>query len=354
MKTAIRIILGLIVLGGLIAAGSWKLKENKKTIEDSAKLTQERNTEMPVNTAIIGKKDITGGISVTGTYQPFKELAVISDAQGRITQLNVKDGDVVREGAVILAVDNDLLKNQLDIAKVNLKKTENDLTRLRNLLGDGGVTQQQIDDAENGIENMKANIRSLEKQISLTLMKAPITGTVSGKSIERGGVVAPGMKIMDLINVQRLKMKVYLTEDEVMQVKKGQRVELKADLYPTRGFVGVVNLIDVKADNSKRFLVEVELDNPGGSLKAGMDGTALFNAGRSMSILALPRASIVGSVRDAKVYVVQNGVAELRKVQLGNIYGEYVSILSGLSEGDEVVRAGQINLEDGMKVRVEK
>lgn len=355
MKNIIRILIALVVIGGLAAVTAWKLGKNKEKIEADGKLTQVRNTEIPVKVATMGSQNIQGGFEINGTFQPIKQLTVMSEAQGRITQLNVKDGSFVSEGAVILAVDNDLLENQLELARVNLKKAENDVNRLKNLLGDGGVTQQQVDDVQNGIDNIKANIKNLEKQISMTYVKAPISGTVSGKTIEKGAFLAPAMRIMDIIDVRRLKMAAYLTDDEVLQVKKGQRVELRTDVYPNKAFVGVINLIDVKADNAQRFLVEIELDNPASTpLKAGMDGVAEFNTGRSVSILALPRECIVGSARDAKVFVVENGVAKLRTIQLGNIYGDYAAVLSGLKAGEVVVSSGQINLENDMKVRVEK
>lgn len=355
MKNIYRILLTLLVVAALVAAAAWKLGGNKKKIEEDSKLTQVRNTEIPVKVITLGKQNIQGGFEINGTFQPIKQLSVMSEAQGRITQLNVKDGSFISEGAVILAVDNDLLENQLDLARINLKKAENDLSRLKNLLGEGGVTQQQVDDATNGIDNIKANIKNLEKQISMTYVKAPISGTVSGKTIEKGAFLAPAMKIMEIIDVRRLKMAAYLTDEEVLQVKKGQRVEIRTDVYPNKAFVGVVNLIDVKADNAQRFLVEIELDNSGSTpLKAGMDGVAEFNTGRSISILALPRECIVGSVRDAKVFIIENGVAVLRPVQLGNIYGEYAAVLSGLKEGDVVVNSGQINLENNMKVKIEE
>ena len=355
MKNIIGIIITLIVVGGLTAAAFWQLGQNKKKIEADGKLTQVRNTEIPVKVVTLGTQTIQGGFEISGTFQPYKHLSVMSEAQGRITQLNIKDGGFVAEGAVVLAVDNDLLKNQLELARINLKKAENDVTRLKNLLGDGGVTQQQVDDAQNGIDNIKINIRNLEKQISMTYVKAPISGTVSGKTVEKGAFLAPAMKIMDIIDVRRLKMAAYLTDAEVLQIKKGQRVELHTEVYPNKNFVGVVNLIDVQADNAQRFLVEVELDNPASTpLKAGMDGIAEFNTGRSVTILALPRKCIVGSARDAKVFVIENGIAKLRPIKLGSIYDDFAAVLSGLKVGEVVVSSGQINLEDNMKVKVEE
>ena len=354
MKKFIRILIVLLVAGAALAAIVWKLGENKKVINEQAQLAQERNDVIPVKTATLGRQDVRADFEASGVFQPFKELALISDVQGRITQLNVANGSFINEGAVVLAVDNDLLKNQLDITKVNLKKAESDLSRLKNLVGEGGVTQQQVNDAEIAVENLKAQIKGFDKQLALTVVKAPISGIVSGKTIEKGAYLGQGMQILNIVNIGRLKFQANLREEEVVQVKTGQKVELSADLYPDRKFVGVVTYIAVKSDNAKRFLVELELDNPAGApLKAGMNGHAFFSGGQSVNVLSLPREAIVGSVRDAQVFVVENNTARLKKVELGNIYGDFASVRSGLQNGDVVVVSGQINLEDGMKVTVE-
>ena len=353
MKKFISILITIVTVGGIIAAVAWKLTDNKEVIQQRATLAQQRNDVIPVRVVTLEQKSIPSNFEATGTFQPFKQLTLISDVQGRITQLNVDNGDFLKEGTTVLAVDNELLQNQLDITKINLDKAQRDYNRPKNLLGDGGVTQQQVDDAQLGIENLKAQIRGLEKQIRNTFIKAPIAGTVTNKKVEKGAFLAPSMPVLDIVNVGRLKMQVYLTEDEVFQVRKGQRVDLKADLYPDRKLSGTIGFIDVKADPAKRFLVEIEMDNNSANpLKAGMNGVAYFNTGRAVSILALPRESIVGSIRDAKVFVAKNGVVELRPVTLGNIYGAEVAVVNGLTAGEQVVISGQINLEDGRKIQI--
>jgi membrane fusion protein (multidrug efflux system) len=353
MKKILNILLTVLAVGALLAVIIWKLRDNKQVIEERARIAQTRNDVIPVRTARISRQTLAEDFSANGTFQPYKSMALVSEAQGKVTQLNYKNGDQVSEGAVVLAVDNEALQIQLDITRGNLKKAESDLARLKNLLGEGGVTQQQADDAQNGIDNLKGQIRSLEKQMRNTLVKAPIAGTVTGKTVEKGAFIAPAIKLMDIVNINRLKMQVFLTEEEVFQVKKGQTIEIAPDLYRNDRLRGTVSFIDVQADNSKRFLVEIELANPAGSpLKAGMNGRAFFSTGKQATILALPRESIVGSVRDARVFVVQDGKAVLKPVRLGRLFGEIAEIAEGLSEGDQVVISGQINLEDGTKIMV--
>lgn len=355
MKKFLNILLTLLVVGAIIAGIVWKLGDNKQVIEERAKIAQTRNDVIPVRVVEIKRANLAEDFSASGTFKPYKSLALISEVQGKITQLNYKDGDAVQEGAVVLTIDNEALQIQLDIAKVNVKKAESDLTRLKNLLGAGGVTQQQIDDAQNGIDNLKSQIRSLEKQMRNTQVKAPIAGTITGKTVEKGGFLAPAMKILDIVNIGRLKMQVYLTEEEVFQVKKGQQIELVADLYPDARLKGTVAFIDVQADNSKRFLIEIELNNPANSpLKAGMNGRAFFSTGKQVDILALPRECIVGSVRDAQVFLVEGSQVVRKPVRLGRIFGDVVEIMEGLSEGDVVVISGQINLQNGTKISIRK
>ena len=355
MKKVLNIIIYLAVFSAIGGAIYWKLGQNKQQIEKRAKIAQTRNDIIPVRVAAVSRQKLNADSSVSGTFQPYQQLAVISEVHGKITQLNYKNGDFVQAGAILLSLDNEAIQIQMDIAKVNLAKSEKDLGRLKNLLGEGGITQQQIDDIQNAVENLKGQIRTLDKQMRTTQVKAPISGTVTGRMVEKGAFVAPAMKILDIVNVNRLKMAVYLTDEEVFQVRKGQKVDIVPDLYAGARLSGIVTFIDVQADNSKRFLVEVELPNPSSSpLKAGMAGRAYFSSGKQTDVLALPRECVVGSVRDASVFVVLADKAVLRPVQLGRIFGGYAEILGGLKEGDQVVISGQINLQDGTKITVQE
>lgn len=349
MSKIIKSAIWIIIIGALSVAAYLKLGENKEKITAQANLAAQTTTDIPVTTAVVTNQTLNGNFDITGAFQPYKQVSVISDVQGKVTSLKVNNGDFVSEGSTILTVDNELINNELNVSQLNLKKAENDLSRLRNLLGEGGVTQQQIDDAQIQIENLKSRIVAGEKQLRTSTVKAPISGTVSGKRIERGSFIAPGTPIFEIVNVQRLKMTVSLNEGQVATVRKGQKVKVLSDLYPNKTFYGTVSFIDIKSDASKRFPVEIEIANDG-QLKAGMSGKAYFESGRSTTVMAIPRESFVGSLRDAKVFVVENNIAKLKSVKLGEIFGEQVEVLGGLKVGDVVVNSGQINLQDGSKI----
>ncbi len=352
MKKLIKISLWVVILGGLGFLAYNQLAKNKAKLEENTRLTQERNTDIPVITAQVSKAMLEGNFEVVGNFAPYKQVALMSEAAGKVRQLNFDNGTHVQAGATLALIDNDLLNIQLQTAKTNLAKAENDLQRLTNLLGEGGVTQQQLDDARLSIENLKQQIKLLEKQIAMSYVKAPISGVITNKMVEVGSLVAPAMALANITNISRLKMQVYLTEEQVVTVKKGQHISMQADLFPGKLFEGNITFIDVNAGPSRRYLVEIEINNSSETLKAGMTGTVFFEGGTNREVLAIPREAIVGSLQEAKVYLVENNKAILHPIEAGTVFGNKVQVRSGLTEGQVIVVSGQINLENGMNVQI--
>jgi RND family efflux transporter MFP subunit len=352
MNRIIKILIWAVVLGGL---GWWaytKLSSNKAKLESDAKLSQERNTVIPVITGEVEWATMSGEFDVVGSFAPYKQAAVMSEAAGKVVQLNIENGSTVQAGATLAAIDNDLLKIQLETTKTNLAKAENDYARLQRLLGEGGVTQQQLDDAKLGIDNLKQQIKGTEKQITMSYVKAPISGVISNKMVERGSLISPAMQLATITNISRLKMQVHLTEEQVVTVKKGQRIGMKADLFPDRNFEGMVSFIDVNAGPSRRYLVEIEIANTGDVLKAGMTGTVHFKGGASRQVLSVPREAIVGSIQEARVYVAEGNKAVLKDVEAGAVFGNKIEIKGGLTQGETIIVSGQINLENGKEIKL--
>jgi len=137
-------------------------------------------------------------------------------------------------------------------------------------------------------------------------------------------------------------------------LRKCQTVRVSVDVHPDRPLTGRVTNIGLRADNAFNYDFEIEITNPGGELRAGMHAKALFAFPARRSGLTLPRRAIAGSIQDAKVYVVQDSVAVLRTIELGEQRGDKVEVRSGLNARDRVVVAGQINLSDGARVQVVK
>ncbi len=352
-RRIISITLTLVAIIAAAIAISWRLSENKETMAESSKITEVRSTSVAVATAPVEKQTFSSDFVVNGTFRPSKELTVVSDVNGRITSLKIDEGSYVKQGQLLLTVDNQLLQNQLKSLRLNLDKSKKDMARMQNLLKDGGVTETQYEEAKLGVEGLDIQIASLQKQINDTYVKSPMTGMVNKTMVENGSYIAPGSPVANVVSVNPIELEVYLTENQVVTVKTGQKVNLTADVFGNKKLTGSVSFIDVKADDAKRFPVKLSLPNPG-NIKAGMNGKATFSAGKPVAVIAVPRQAFIGSVQEGKIFVLEGDKATLRTVTPGTIYGSKVEILHGLSEGETVIIAGQINLQDGTEVKVIK
>jgi RND family efflux transporter MFP subunit len=351
MKKGLRILTILAITIGVFAVIGWKLTDNKKKIDSSAAKAQIRNTTVMVSSTFPKPTEMKKDFSSNGSFRAFKEVPIISEAAGRVTQVNFENGKQVQEGNVLVALDADLLLNQLSQVKFNMEKAKKDVQRLTNLLPVGGISQQQLDDAINAQENLKFQQITLEKQISFSKVKAPLSGTISNKMVEKGSFITPPMKLGDIVQTNKLYFQTYLTAEQLSFIKEGFVADIMADAMPDQNIKGAVTLIDVKADPSRRYLVELLVANPG-KLRPGMTGQVSFNNMVSTEVLAIPRSCLVGSSRNASVYVIENGKAILRPIQVGIPSGNIVAVLSGLTITDEIVLTGQINLVDGAPVNV--
>ncbi len=134
----------------------------------------------------------------------------------------------------------------------------------------------------------------------------------------------------------------------------GQSVDVTASVYADQRFTGKVTFIAPKSDGSLNFPVEIEVNNASNQLRAGMYGTAIFGEGVASNTLIVPRNAFVGSVSDNKIFVLKNGKAIETNVKSGRNFGDYIEILGGLQNGDQVIVSGQINLFDQSPVEIIK
>lgn len=353
MKKIVRILVFLLLAVAVVSGIAWKLGENKKVIEANAQAAQVGTTAVLVTTTQPAKRQLKSDFNVTGELKPFRSAAIVAETSGRLVQLNIDNGSYVSTGQVIAVIDNELIRNQIEMAKANIAKAKTDVSRLSNLAAEGGVSQQQLDDARINVTNQEIQLRGLEKQLSMAYVKAPFAGTITGKAVERGSFVSPPAKIADLVQTSQLLMQAYVLEDQVIDLKVGQTAKIVMDLQQDQPLTGRITFIDVQADPSQRYLVELEVKNPG-QLRGGMSGQVQFSGKKDVEALTVPRDCIVGSLRDAKVYVVENGKAVLRPITVGRVQDEYVQVTDGLTTEDVVVLTGQINLSEGAEVSVQE
>jgi membrane fusion protein (multidrug efflux system) len=348
MKKLIYILLALIITGAV----AFKLVNNKKEMAEKAAVSEIKSEAISVQLAqpTLGKLDKS--FTAQGNFAPIQSLTLLSETSGQVLKVLKRKGDKVRAGELLVQVEANTMSADLATAQANYEKAKRDLSRFENLASGEAITKRQLEEARLSVKTTEAQLVAARQRVNKTRITAPIGGEINEIYIEVGSFLNTGTKLYDIVNVEKLKLKIQVDESQVLLINKGDKVNVKADVNAAQEFDGTVTAIAAQATNALKYDVEIEVKNPEkNSLRAGMYGTASFKIDEQRDALLLPREAIVGGIQDPSVYVVENGIARLKKVKAGTVTQDQVEIVEGLKAGEKVVRSGQINLTEGAKVQ---
>lgn len=345
----------VVVAALLIAAVVFTLVKNKKEIDSKNKVVDRSAVAIPVSVtkAFIGN---TGNQFVLpAVTEAENEVDVVASAQGKITSLTFKLGSVVSKGQQLGSVDTKLKELSLKATTLSEAKLKKDYERFNELYQGKAATETNVNDIKYNYENTQVQAEQIKQQIADAIIVAPISGTVVRKNLDEGEFVNPGTAIATIVDVSQLKATVLVSEKDVYKLKTGASVLITSDIYAGKSFKGNIRYISPKGDDSHNYPVEITLANSAGTpLKAGTFIRVAFDVTGSTSTLQIPKIALVEGLKNPYVYVLNGNKAVTKKLVLGREIGENVEVLSGLTEGEEVISSGQINLAEGSTVEVVK
>ncbi|MEQ8684785.1 MAG: efflux RND transporter periplasmic adaptor subunit [Imperialibacter sp.] len=332
----------------------WKLFANKKVVDARELETTEVSFAIPVKTQSVRREDISSEQMLTGVFEANESISLVAESQGTVTKIAISEGDRVGKGTMVLKIGDASLQAQLTSSKGAYEKAAKDLERFKRLEATGAVSKQQIEEVALAVKNAEANIESINQQLRFTNLKSPISGLVNDVFVEEGEFVMPGTKVAEIISVDLLNFIINVSESDLNIVKEGREVEIMTDAYPLKSYKGKIEHISYKADDSRKYKVTIlvvnDKTNP---LRSGMFGKASFRSlAGGQDALVIPRRAIVGSLKDAKVYLVSGNKVVLRSIVVGAKLNDNLEVLKGLLENEVVVVSGQINLTDQAEIRV--
>jgi membrane fusion protein (multidrug efflux system) len=352
-----KILIPVISVIAVVALISWVLTNNKQKNQAKTDFIAKGNGAIAVNIADAKKTVPDLDFNANGTFAPNQELMFSAENSGRVTKIFVQEGSKVSVGTVLARIDAEILNTDRETAEATYQNAAKDLARYESSFKTGGVTQQQLDQARLNAENAKLRLQQQQRKLNDANIRSSINGVVNQKLIEVGAYVSPGTQLFELVDISKLKLKVNINENQVANIKIGDKVNIISTVFPEEKFSGKISFIAAKADGSLNFPIEIDVtNNSKTSLKAGMYGTAIFDFPSQNATILVPRTSFVGSVSSNQIFVYDQteNVAKLRDVITGRILGDQVEILKGLNEGETVITSGQINLIDGTPVSVIK
>ncbi|MDR2086413.1 MAG: efflux RND transporter periplasmic adaptor subunit [Dysgonamonadaceae bacterium] len=330
--TKAKIVLPFLCLGMFFSCGEKK----QETVQEEVKVK--------VNTSVAKRQTVEKIATYTANVQADVINQITPTMPGRIEKIYVEIGQKVSKGQLLVQMESSNLQQQ----SAQLANLQKDYDRYSELLKVGGIAQQQVDQVKTQIDVLTAVIANLREN---TQLRSPINGIVTARNYDNGNVFAQ-QPILTIQQLNPLKAIVYVSESNFTDVKVGMPAKIQLDVYGDEVFKGKVSLIYPTIDAATHtFGVEVAIDNRNARVRPGMYARVSLHFGEKQSIV-VPDAAVLkqAGANDKYVYVVENGVARYRKVELGQRLETNYEILSGLNEGDVVVTAGQTRLIDGSAI----
>lgn len=351
-----KVIYVLIILGLLVAVfGVYSCNKAKSNNQNNANPSIATSYSVSVVTA--SKRSIQDNFSQVGTIVAYNDVTVVSETSGRVVKIDAEVGDFKKAGSVLVEVDSELREAAYMSAKVAYEKAKKDLERYEAIYKEKSISDSQIEQARWSYQSAESQYIVAKRQLNDTKITTPISGIVTARYVNVGTMVmgAPqATAVANVVDISRLKVKISVAEKDVFRLKVGEKVEVTTDVFPNEVFTGSIFSVSSKGDEGHTYPVEVVLNNAHRQLKAGMFGRVTFTPKSSGNLIVIPREAIVGSIKNAMVYVINNNSAKLRSVVVGNEIGTDIEVVNGLQEGEQVVVNGQNNLSDNAPVIIRK
>lgn len=313
-----------------------------------AALEVDRSTR--IETAVLAPSTATIRVSLPGEVSGRHDALLASPLGGLVEDVRVDEGDAVRKGQVLVEVDEDVYAAQLAQAEAQLRLARDELARTEQL-GDL-ATESELVGRRTQVEVAEAQVRIVRTQVDRATLRAPFDGVVGGVGVDPGEMAAPGAPVVRLVQLDPVKVSLSVSDRDVVALEEGlvARVTTQASSGVREGrIVAIAPVADLQ---TRSFLVEVEVPNPERTLLPGMIARVEVEREVAAGAIAVPQDWIVTRLDGYGAFVVADGKAVWRSVQLGEIVRGTVMVTAGLAAGDEVVVVGQHGLVDGDPVLV--
>lgn len=324
----------LTAAGFILAVGIWVA-----TRPPEVRVNPDAGRGAPVRASRIRVSEESYPVSraVTGRVAPKLESTLASRISGWVRKVSVEEGDRVRTGQLLVALDESDLRARLRQAQARRDNAALRLERIRELFRSGSATRQQLEDAEQNDRVADAETRDAEAQLAYARVTAPFDGIVTEKRIEAGELVSPGAPLIRLEDDSTRRLEAHVPESEVGALSVGLPVTVAIEALGGMELSGTVAQILPAADAATHsFLVKVDLP-PEPGLRSGLFGRLIFSSGTRKGLL-VPETAVRFQEGLARVYVVgPDGRITSRLVKPGRTVDHRVEILSGLSPGETLL-----------------
>lgn len=337
--------------------------QEQQTSED------EQRRAIPVRAAQVLAETFEETVSGIGSLESPEVVQIKPEINALVEEVHAREGSKVSPGQLLYTLDAKTIQNELDSARAELQRagaelenTESTHERFRRLFESRTISREEYEErltafrtAQAEVTRLKAQVQLMQERLDDSVIRAPMDGVIAEHQVDPGDYVEAGETLVVLYRINPLEISFRIPEAYMDRVKPGQRVHVELTTGTIPEHEGEVSFVSPNIDQATRkFLVKARVANSDEALKPGAFASAAVVLNVREDRPAVPERALVSRRTGYALFVVENGTAKRRQVQIGLRRPGIVEIVSGVEVGETVVTAGQMRLEDGLQVRVEE
>jgi membrane fusion protein (multidrug efflux system) len=314
---------------------------------------EDKDPVVPVEVGAVKTGDISAYFTGTANIEAEEETGVVAKVSGVVEELYVEEGDFVKAGTVLAKLDDEMIGVQLEQAKAEMRKQENNYKRNQDLHEKQLVSTEVFQQVQFEYERQKAAYDLAELSLKYTSIKTPISGVVSERNVKVGNMVLQNQDIFRVSGLDPIIAILHVPERQLERMKAGQRSVLHIDALGGTDFEGYIKRISPIVDSRTGTVkITIEVNDPTGRVRPGMFARVkiVYNVHEGTTLA--PKDGIIAEDRESTVFIVQDSTVYKRTVVLGYTNTTHVEILEGLMPGDTIVTTGKGSLKDSTKVEI--
>jgi RND family efflux transporter MFP subunit len=405
-KKALVIALVLIIAGAASYFFFFKNKKGTEAGESGGETAQAaakaEEPALPVKVSPVKRADLVIRLKSPGEAVTEKMIVIKAEVSGTIKKFNVKEGQHVRANDVLIEIDDQeyklkweraealRLKYLSDLlldkqfaepdkelgprAKERISQAEEEFSKAGSLYGQGvisreeferakrtyetvliesGIKKDEVMAASKGLTQAEIDTKIAQMEIEKTKIRAPFGGIITDIKVSPQEHVSAGRELFTLVNISQLKVQAKVLESEVGKMKVGHEADLRFSAYPGKVFKGHVEAISpVINPEDRTCTVHILVDNPQEEVKPGMHAEVEIAADIYKDRLLVPQEAVLVRGGRKLVFVVEEGLAKWRYIEVGLENEDYAEVLDGVKEGEAVIVEGHFTLAHDARVQV--
>jgi len=346
-RTIISLSLLLLVIGG-IGAVKYTQVQNAMAVMNS---TSQPRAAVEVTTATV--VDWLPMLVAVGSLNAREGIDVTAETGGIIEEIHFQSGQRVKKGDLLVSLNDDVEQAELRVLQEQLELAKTVFKRIKGMWEKKAASDNEYDEAAANVRILEANIEATRAIIEKKAIRAPFSGILGIREVDRGQYISPGTALVSLQDASTIYADFSVPERYLPELATGLRVRIHTSAYPDALFEGEVTALEAKVDESTRNIqIRAELPNEDYRLRPGMYADVSLVLGIPSPRVVVPATSIVFSSFGDAVFTVDKNdreelVARHQLVSIGEQRGDYVAISSGLQGGERVVSAGVNKLRNG-------